>query len=774
MHHPGDVSHSEDNLRAHQNQREDHSTPTAPLYLGKSLTHTGLIQPHGVFMLVNSESMRILAASENTQTIFNYSSESILQKSLAELLTTEDVAKIQRWSQQFPNTRGTILLEGHPLSLSIYSSETRWQCEFETLHPSGSYPEQLEKVRTTLGQFSAKHTVQSVLDITVDLCCQLTGVERCIAYQFDEQGNGEVIAEVKPQGAIAYKGLHFPASDIPSPVRQMYQNLPLRYIPDLNATPIPLNANQSVVSPDAIDLSHALLRSIDDCCVNYHQSMGVEALVVFPLCIDEKIWGLIALHDSTPTHLSLPERDLLELVGQTTSLALANTLKAEALAYESQLKQLQSELIHALSQSETFEEVLLRPDLQLCDLVKADGVALCLSNGITLMGETPEGEDVLDLLKWAQTQTSNFTYVTHQLPFLFESAKNYADKASGVLLLVLSELQDIAIIWFRTEQQHKITWAGSPNLVDTGMEANGSHISIEEERSPNQSFKQWQELIRHSSSPWLPSEVETARGLRAAISGIALRRADELTRMNQALQQSNEELASFAYAASHDLKEPLRGIYNYTTFLMEDYAELLDEAGIDRMQSLLRLTKRMDRLIDALLKFAQMRQADITIREIDIQKLVESVAEILRISRDDMRFKVLYPRPLPVVVGDPVLLHELFSNLLSNALKYNDSDPKVIEIGYLTPDEQHQQSNLPFLKRKNKTLYFVKDNGIGIKSRHQKTIFRLFKRLHARNRYGGGTGAGLTIVKKIIERHGGEIAVSSEPDKGTTFWFSLS
>jgi len=111
---------------------------------------------------------------------------------------------------------------------------------------------------------------------------------------------------------------------------------------------------------------------------------------------------------------------------------------------------------------------------------------------------------------------------------------------------------------------------------------------------------------------------------------------------------------------------------------------------------------------------------------------------------------------------------------LSNALKYNEAELKTIEIGFVTPTEQQRQSFPQRRSRQEQTIFYVRDNGIGIRPRHQQTIFRLFKRLHGRDRYGGGTGAGLTIVKKIIERHGGEIWVESHPGQGTSFWFSLT
>ncbi len=224
---------------------------------------------------------------------------------------------------------------------------------------------------------------------------------------------------------------------------------------------------------------------------------------------------------------------------------------------------------------------------------------------------------------------------------------------------------------------------------------------------------------------------------------------------NEELARSNRELESFAYAASHDLKEPLRGIHNYSTFLLEDYADILDEAGIDRLQTLLRLSNRMEALIDALLQFARLGQTPLNLSDVALQDLVEWVIKLIHMSRPESPFEIHITQPLPIVYCDRVLITEVFTNLISNALKYNDQPPRI-EIGC--------QSD---------RIFYVRDNGIGIRDRHLSQIFRLFKRLHPQKRYGGGTGAGLTIARKIIERHGGQIWIESKWGQGSTFYFRL-
>jgi signal transduction histidine kinase len=240
-----------------------------------------------------------------------------------------------------------------------------------------------------------------------------------------------------------------------------------------------------------------------------------------------------------------------------------------------------------------------------------------------------------------------------------------------------------------------------------------------------------------------------------------LRAEKELEEKNAALERSNQDLDDFAYIASHDLKEPLRGIHNFSVFLLEDYADKLDDEGRSRLETLIRLSRRMESLIDSLLHFSRLGRVDLAIDDVDLNGLVAEVVEAIDINLKEHRIDIRIPRPLPAVRCDRVRVRELYHNLIINAMKYNDKPEKWIEIGY----SEKGAGGPPAL--------YVRDNGIGIQEKHFDSIFRIFKRLHGRDKFGGGTGAGLTIVKKIVERHNGRIWVDSAWGEGTTIFFTL-
>jgi light-regulated signal transduction histidine kinase (bacteriophytochrome) len=215
------------------------------------------------------------------------------------------------------------------------------------------------------------------------------------------------------------------------------------------------------------------------------------------------------------------------------------------------------------------------------------------------------------------------------------------------------------------------------------------------------------------------------------------------------------------------LKEPLRGISNYASFLLEDYQDQMDADGQDKLQTLQRLCQRLESFIDSLLKYSRLGRAELAVGEVDLNTVVEEVLDSLKISLEQENFSVRVTEPLPTIKCDGVRVREIFRNLISNAMKYNDKADKWIEIG-CRPADGAADGPPP-----GTPVFCVRDNGIGIAEKHQDSVFRIFKRLHGRDKFGGGTGSGLTIVKKIVERHGGRIWVESTVGEGTSFFFTL-
>ncbi len=237
----------------------------------------------------------------------------------------------------------------------------------------------------------------------------------------------------------------------------------------------------------------------------------------------------------------------------------------------------------------------------------------------------------------------------------------------------------------------------------------------------------------------------------------------ELERANVELERSNQELESFASIAAHDLKEPLRAIRNHAQFLIEDHAQEIGDGGAKRLDRLVALGGRMDRLINDLLYYARLGRQEQTVEPIDLPALIADIEVDLADALKARDARIILQDGLPAIEGNSLQIATVFRNLISNATKYNDEAEKRVEIG-IDPEAEQDPSM---------TTFYVRDNGVGIEKDLQAAAFKMFKRLHPRSAYGEGTGAGLSFVKKIVENQGGSIWLSSIPGQGTTFFLTL-
>jgi PAS domain S-box-containing protein len=233
-----------------------------------------------------------------------------------------------------------------------------------------------------------------------------------------------------------------------------------------------------------------------------------------------------------------------------------------------------------------------------------------------------------------------------------------------------------------------------------------------------------------------------------------------LREKSENLERSNEKLEEFSHVVSHDLKEPLRTVETFSGFLLEDYEDKLDKDGTDYLHTLRRTSARMRQLINDLLSLSSIHMDTKSFERINTQRLLEEIREDLEVRLRGVNLQV--SDGLPPVKGSKVRITELFSNLIVNAIKYNDKALPMVRIGW----QSHEPST------NGTTTFFVEDNGIGIESRYQQRIFGIFQKLHPRDDYEG-TGAGLAICKRIVEEHGGKIWVHSEVGKGSTFYFTI-
>ncbi len=738
----------------------------------------GCIQAHGALLVLRLSDLRILQASENTLQHLGEAAEQLLgqpvghvvgstgEARLREMLAHEALERGPAYAFTLPARSGAL-----PLDVSLHTSGGVAVLEFESTVRAGQHSgsDFFLLVKSAVGRLQAAASVRGFCQQVTEEVRAITSLDRVMVYRFHPDHHGEVIAESRRDTLAPWLGLHYPAGDIPQPAREIFKRMWIRPLPDAAG---PLVEMLPLTNPDngrALDMTHCALRGASVMYTEYLANMGVAASLTMPIMLDGELWGLIACHHYTATHFPYQVRAACELLAQVASLQLKSAEQAEQLSYRLRLEEVHQQLV-ARSAREGDLLALTAHQPSLLDAIDAGGAALYHLDRWWCVGRVPDVTQLDELAAWlyGRPELESATrpvFVTDALARACPSAVGLEDIASGVLAVALSRQRRGLMIWFRPQTMQTVKWAGNPHDEPAVPGPQGLRLS------PRASFEIFVESVRGQSLPWSGIEIDAALRLRLLVLELVITRAERLADLNADLTRSNDELDAFAYVASHDLKEPLRGIHRYAHQLLES-AEAVDGENGRRIENMMRLTVRMDSLLDSLLHFSRVGRMELELEDADLNAVLEEALEMIGARRPESRCSIEIPRPLPNARCDPVRVREIYSNLLANSIKYKQQADVRIEVGYLAADEAAARPNAP-PETAGQAIFYVKDDGIGIAQRHHEQVFRMFKRMHGRDDYGGGVGAGLTIVQKLVQRHGGRVWLDSSLGVGTTFFFTL-
>jgi chemotaxis family two-component system sensor kinase Cph1 len=726
----------------------------------------GSIQEHGfllVLQLQSDGSLRIVTASEN--------SAHYLQKPLSTILNTGLQTIVE--GKTIENLERELKSDLSPSEAVRFLGTTR-------LPLGGEAALEFQVVGHRLGEFvilECEHTEHSVdvahLNAVIsdfvssieeiqdpqELCQlisrkvrELTGYDRVMLYQFNEDGHGTVLAEERNERLPSYLGLHFPATDIPQQARALYVLNRVRIIPDVEYHPSPLVSIPEREDAPPLDLSLSILRSVSPIHRDYMRNMGTISSMSISLVAEGRLWGLISGHHSEPLTVPYLVRSATTVLSRIAMSQLMSLERARKMNHAIRLKSVHGQLLTFMAAGENYIDGLANHPDELLAVTGASGAAIVVGERCILLGETPAKEDVLELAQWLFKEVREEVYETHQLELDYSLSEEMRAKASGLLAISLSQVHRMKILWFRPEVVRTVHWAGEPakgEVVVDGIR----------QIHPRNSFATWKQIVRGKSVPWSSVEVESAREFRSIVLEIVLKRAEELAEMAAELESTNRELEAFSYSVSHDLRAPFRHISGFAELLLENESEHLSETGRRHLSTIAQSAQFAGLLVDSLLNFSRISRTNLEMRTFPMSTLVRDVWRDVVQQELKGRQVEFEMTELPTINGDVNLLRQVWRNLLSNAVKYS------------------RTRELPKVKVSSKAssaeyIFCVQDNGVGFESQYAHKLFGPFQRLHRMEDFEG-TGIGLANVRRIIGRHNGRTWATGEVDKGASFFFSM-
>jgi chemotaxis family two-component system sensor kinase Cph1 len=636
-----------------------------------------------------------------------------------------------------------------PFHFIISTSGDFYVLEFEPAR-SDSASDVQKMIGRSISEMLADKNLQNLLNNSAIQVKNIIGYDRVMIYRFAEDGHGEVVAEARNPELPSWLGLHYPASDIPQQARELYKRNLTRLIANVHTEPAGI-IREDNGDDTPLDMTNSSLRAVSPIHIQYLKNMGVDSSFSISLIYKKELWGLIACHNYSPRFIDYRSRESAKLIGQILSSALEFRQDEENQHVQERYKSAVDQLSRLMLKDNDIESALTDHAVTLLNAVDAGGAVLIFENGLRKLGKTPGDEAINQLKGWLIDTIPDSLYYTSQLAKEYPAAGVYKDVASGIMALTLSRELGEYVIWFKPEVLQTVTWAGNPEKP-VEIDAIGmTHIS------PRKSFEEWSQTVTGASKNWSGEEVKSAIRLKSEITYAINQKAGAIRLLNEKLKQAYEELDSFSFTISHDLKNPISTVKSYAQILMRD--KEMKPSAVKILERINYGTDKMNGMIQEVLEYSRIGRSGLVFTEVDPLPMIQEVVKDLRVAFDADHAEITIGE-IPKIQGDPLMLSQVFANIISNAIKYSmKSEPPRVEIKGKETDTE--------------VVYTIADNGLGIDIKQLPRIFELFKRM---DNVGDieGSGVGLAIVKRIIEKHKGKIWADSELGQGTTFYIAFN
>lgn len=585
--------------------------------------------------------------------------------------------------------------------------------------------------------------IEQLLDNAVNEVRALTGFDRVMAYRFQQDDSGVVVAETRRDDLEPFLGHRYPATDIPAQARRLYVLNPLRLIADVGYVPVVVRPAVNPLTGASLDMSHSVLRSVSPVHIEYLTNMKVGASMSISIVVGDRLWGLIACHHMTPRRAPHAVRMACNILAQVVSVLVARAEVSEEVALRDRAARVQAVVLQRLASGGDLLPDLVSGSPSILELVAADGAVVTLSGKVAAAGETPDEAAIHALLARLRGREFHGVFASYHLVHDAPDIAPLVPGFSGMLAAPFSREQDGYLIWLRREEIETVRWGGNPYKQYT-VGPLGPRLT------PRGSFEEWRETVRDQSRAWTTIDRDTAARLGSEMQQIALGQARARI---SALEQTNAELDRVTYVVSHDLRAPLRAISSLTEFIEEDLRAKQEEQAYGHLATLRARIVRLDDLIQAILRYSRAGHRRHEPVAVDTGLLVREAIELLA-PPDDVT--VTMTGAFPKLRTGFVPMQQVFLNLLSNALKYGTHD-------------HGGQIDVSAHDRGSMWQFTVADQGGGVGPEHFERIFELFSRVSVDS---GGTGIGLATVRRTVESYGGRAWVESVLGQGARFHFT--
>ncbi len=726
----------------------------------------GTIQPHGVLLGVAPDAdLRVAVASSNAAELLGVAP---LGKPLDQLFRGDFVADLRLQVVASEATGAS------PWETTIVAQNGRPALEVSVHLHSGLILIELEPVLTEDAQEVWASTrllqrwigrlrnsniggVTTLAELAAQAIRDITGYERVLIYRFDADWNGQAIAEDKAEDWLqSLNGLHFPASDIPRQARELYcQNL-LRWVPDRDYTPVPLITAPGWPPGSFVDLSFAKLRSLSPIHLQYHRNMGLNGSMSLSVLRGDQLWGLVVCHHRRPHRVSADRRAAAAALTEAFALRLDPAEREETQqARRADMLRMKQLLTH-MATAEDVATALVSGPVSIVALFDVVGAVVVYGGTMTSVGLTPPNADLQILVTWLRERPEQEVFQTAHLATDYPPFAPYAQFASGLLAVFLTQTRSDMLLWFRPEEPQTVSWGGDPR---TPVDANASH------QVPRASFERWVEIRHGYARPWADWELEMAATLRHAITEVIIRSLHHVAELNERLRQSQkmEAIGQLTGGLAHDFNNLLTAINGSLEMLNTRLAQGRFETASRYIQTAQGAAKRAAALIHRLLAFS--RQQPLDPKPINATRLITDMADLIqRLVGSEIKLETVTGIGLWSILCDPNQLENALLNLCINARDAMPEGGKItIETANAWIDDRgaHQRD----ISEGQYVAVCVSDTGSGMSP---EVVARAFDPFFTTKPVGQGTGLGLSMIYGFAKQSNGQIRIYSKPGEGTT------